>query len=109
MESFFAGVTQRWPAGREDYHWHILSPEQQTRTALWEPCREMTHREGLVPVEPAWYHVAVLHSAPDRVMPPGSPQEPCDRAVQRCWSARVDVMPVASHPSKGGRTAELVE
>jgi hypothetical protein len=25
MKDFFATVTGRWPAGREDYCWHVLS------------------------------------------------------------------------------------
>jgi hypothetical protein len=64
VESFFATVTDRWPTGREDYHWHILPEEQETRSALYGPYRELTHHVGLVPVTPAWYHVTVLHSAP---------------------------------------------
>ncbi|RSM39606.1 hypothetical protein DMB66_58045 [Actinoplanes sp. ATCC 53533] len=64
MESFYASVQQRWPTGRLDYHWHVLPDPVQTRTALFEPYRELTHRDGLAPVSPNWYHVTVLHSVP---------------------------------------------
>lgn len=64
MKSFYASVQQRWPAGRLDYHWHLLPDPAQTQTALFEPYQELTHRAGLAPVSPDWYHVTVLHSAP---------------------------------------------
>lgn len=64
VESFYATVRQRWPEGRLDHHWHVLPDPAQTQTALFEPYRELTHRDGLVPVRPDWYHVTVLHSVP---------------------------------------------
>ncbi|MEV6927444.1 2'-5' RNA ligase family protein [Dactylosporangium sp. NPDC051485] len=64
MANFFDTVIGRWPAGREDYHWHILPDPEWVRTALFEPYRELTHRDGLAPVAPQWTHVTVLHSGP---------------------------------------------
>ncbi|MEU1813540.1 2'-5' RNA ligase family protein [Micromonospora aurantiaca (nom. illeg.)] len=84
MDSFFDRVTHRWPAGRRDYHWHILPPLQQARAALFEPYRELTHREGLIPVEPAWYHVTVLHSAPVQQVTDGELEQIVAGVRQRC-------------------------
>ncbi|MFI1649317.1 2'-5' RNA ligase family protein [Streptomyces avidinii] len=64
MENFFAGLTDRWPAGRPDYHWHILFDPELVREQLVEPYRALTRREGLAAIEPEWFHVTLLHSAP---------------------------------------------
>jgi 2'-5' RNA ligase len=64
MEDFFAGVADRWPAGREDYHWHVLPGTEAMRERLADPYRELTDRPGLVPVRAEWMHVAVQHLAP---------------------------------------------
>ncbi|MDT0347528.1 2'-5' RNA ligase family protein [Streptomyces litchfieldiae] len=68
MDDFFARVTGRawpWPAGREDYHWHILPPDSGlVRDKLMGPYREVTHHPGLEPVAPEWAHITVLHSGP---------------------------------------------
>jgi 2'-5' RNA ligase len=64
MEDFFAGVVDRWPAGREDYHWHVLPGTDVLEEHLARPYRELTHGPGLVPVRAEWMHVTVQHVAP---------------------------------------------
>ncbi|MEH1124749.1 2'-5' RNA ligase family protein [Micromonospora sp. CPCC 206061] len=63
MNNFFAAVSHRWPAGRRDYHWHILPP-RHAADALVEPYLPLTGGVGLARVRPEWIHVTVLHSAP---------------------------------------------
>jgi 2'-5' RNA ligase len=64
MEDFFAGVAGRWPAGREDYHWHVLPGPAAVREWLAGHYRELTHRPGLAPVPGRWMHITVAHFAP---------------------------------------------
>lgn len=64
MESFFERVKGFWPAGRQDLHWHLLPDRELARTALVEPYRQLTHRDGLAPIPAEWIHVTVLHGAP---------------------------------------------
>jgi 2'-5' RNA ligase len=64
MEDFFATVADRWPAGREDYHWHVLPGTELVRERLARPYRELTDRPGLVPVGAEYLHVTVQHLAP---------------------------------------------
>jgi 2'-5' RNA ligase len=63
MENF-AGVAERWPAGREDYYWHVLPGAEMVREHLANPYRELVERPGLVPVRPEWMHIAVQSLAP---------------------------------------------
>jgi hypothetical protein len=64
MEEFFSGVTTRWPAGREDYHWHVLPGPAAARQCLSGQYRELTRRSGLAPVRNEWMHITVQHVAP---------------------------------------------
>jgi 2'-5' RNA ligase len=64
MENFFDTIVHRWPAGQADYHWHVLFPPGITRERLFEPYRDLTHRGGIEPVQPDWYHLTLLHSGP---------------------------------------------
>jgi 2'-5' RNA ligase len=84
VDSFFDRVTGRWPAGREDYHWHVIPPAVVAR-ALVEPYRELTTgREGLAPVAPEWVHVTLLHSAPVDQLSDGEVAQIVDRVRTRC-------------------------
>jgi 2'-5' RNA ligase len=65
MQSFFETVIHRWPAGQEDYHWHLLFPEDLVSQQLVEPYRGLTHgRDQLRPVPARWVHLTLLHSGP---------------------------------------------
>jgi 2'-5' RNA ligase len=64
MEDYFAEVAERWPAGREDYYWHVLPGSAADRERLAGSFRELTERPGLVPVRPEWMHVAVQRLGP---------------------------------------------
>jgi 2'-5' RNA ligase len=64
MEDFFTSVVGRWPAGREDYHWHVLPDTGLLGERVARPYRELTHQEGLAPVRAPWLHVTVAHFAP---------------------------------------------
>lgn len=64
MEGFFQGIESRWPAGREDYHWHVLPDPAAVSEHLAEPYRDLTTRPGLARVAPEWYHITVLHHQP---------------------------------------------
>jgi 2'-5' RNA ligase len=64
LESFFASIQGRWPAGRVDYHWHVLPDTSITAAQLHAPYRELTHRPGIAPVAPQRMHVTLLHVGP---------------------------------------------
>jgi len=64
MENHFARLTDLWPPGREDYHWHLLPDPQQAAGQLTGPYRELTHRPALAPVRPQWCHLTVQDVAP---------------------------------------------
>jgi 2'-5' RNA ligase len=65
MDNFFHRVRTRswpWPDDREDWHWHILPPDEAAR--LVEGYTSLTTHEGLHQVAPQWLHISLLHSAP---------------------------------------------
>lgn len=64
MEDFFASVADRWPPGREDYHWHVLPGTELARERLARPYADMTNQPGLAPVRPEYMHVTVQHIGP---------------------------------------------
>jgi 2'-5' RNA ligase len=64
MEDFFATVTDRWPAGREDFHWHVLPGPAAARECLSRQYQEVTSAPGLAPVPGVWMHITVQHVAP---------------------------------------------
>jgi 2'-5' RNA ligase len=64
MENFFAEVAEAWPAGREDYCWHVLPGSAADRERLAASFGELTERPGLVPVRPEWMDVAVQRLGP---------------------------------------------
>jgi 2'-5' RNA ligase len=64
MESFFAGLAERWPAGRADYHWHILPGPPGTAALLAAQYQELTGRPGLEAVPARWLHITVHHGPP---------------------------------------------
>jgi 2'-5' RNA ligase len=64
MEDFFATVTGRWPAGREDYCWHVLPGSATLPARLAGQYRELTHQPELAPVNADWMHLTVQHLAP---------------------------------------------
>ena len=64
MEDFSATVTGRWPAGREDYCWHLLPGSGTLPARLVGQYQELTHSPGLAPVSAEWMHVTVQHLAP---------------------------------------------
>lgn len=64
MEDFFAGVANRWPAGREDYCWLVLPDAEAAQECLLAPYSELTGWPGLVPVRAEWVHIIVQHLAP---------------------------------------------
>jgi len=103
VESFYATVRQRWPEGRLDYHWHVLPDPAQT--ALFEPYRDLTHRDGLVPVQPDWYHVTVLHSVPTDEVTTGQLEQIVAQMRRRCTQiAGFDL--VLDRPAAGGVSVE---
>ncbi|WP_048581545.1 2'-5' RNA ligase family protein [Streptomyces viridochromogenes] len=64
MKDFFAAVEHRWPAGRKDYHWHILPDPDLVQRELFEPYRELTHQPNLAPVRSKNFHITLLHGPP---------------------------------------------
>ncbi len=65
MQSFFDEVSGRWPAGREDYHWHVLWDRHAVQEQLIEQYAGLTRdRPGLEPVPASGVHMTVLHSGP---------------------------------------------
>jgi 2'-5' RNA ligase len=64
VEDFFATISDRWPAGREDYHWHVLPGSELLRDRISRSYAEITRRPGLAPVRPASMHVTVQQVAP---------------------------------------------
>ena len=91
MDDFFATLSPWWPPGREDLHWHVLPDPAQLAKALMEPCRELTHRPGLAPVEPRWGHITVQDIAPaDDVTP-----REVDLIVARVRLACAELAPAA--------------
>jgi 2'-5' RNA ligase len=64
MEDFFAQIERRWPAGREDLHWHVLPGPALVRDRLAAQYRRLIHRSGLAPVRPRWAHITIQHYAP---------------------------------------------
>ncbi len=64
MEDFFAQIEDRWPAGREDLHWHVLPSPAVVRDRLAAQYQPLTHWPGLVPVRLQWAHITIQHYAP---------------------------------------------
>jgi len=64
VDSFFEKIAGRWPAGRQDYHWHVLPPAGLVREHLADPYLGITTRPGLARVDPEWAHITVWHDAP---------------------------------------------
>lgn len=64
MDDFFATVTEHWPAGQEDYHWHVLPGTELARDRLARPYAELISRPGLVAVRAEYMHVTVQHIGP---------------------------------------------
>lgn len=107
MDDFFATIIDRWPARRRDYHWHVLPPPQLARQGLYEPYRDLTHREGIVPVSPEWYHLTLLHSAPVTEVADGEITEIIDRVRHRC--AEIEPFQVTlDRPSVGSVAVECL-
>jgi 2'-5' RNA ligase len=64
VEDFFATIADRWPAGREDYHWHVLPGSDLLRDRICRPYCEIIHQAGLVPVRSTYLHITIQHLAP---------------------------------------------
>lgn len=64
MDDFFASIADRWPPGREDYHWHVLPGSELQRARISTPYSELLRRPGLAVVGPAYLHITVQHVAP---------------------------------------------
>jgi len=64
MDDFFATIARRWPAGREDYHWHVLPGSELLRERLSRPYADLLQRAGLAPVRPEYMHITIQHLAP---------------------------------------------
>ena len=85
MESFFfPGLAERWPAGREDYHWHVLPDIPQISEHLTVPYRDLTARSGLAPVAPEWCHITIWHDAPVEEISEYALKQAADRVRARC-------------------------
>ncbi|MBV9025605.1 MAG: 2'-5' RNA ligase family protein [Streptomycetaceae bacterium] len=115
MESFFESVQGRWPAGRVDYHWHILPDPAITRAALVDPYRELTHRQGIAPVPPEFLHITLLHSAPVTEITDKEISDITERVRERCAAVEPFELTL-DRPSVGsvaveclGRPGRLVE
>lgn len=101
MEDFFATVTEHWPAGQEDYHWHVLPGTELARERLARPYGELTNQPGLAPVRPEYMHVTVQHIGPVRGIEADELRELVGRVRSGCSS-------VASFAVTAGR-AEVWE
>ncbi len=64
MEDFFATINDQWPAGRDDYHWHVRPGSELLLDCISRSYAEITRRPGLAAVGPADLHVTVQHLAP---------------------------------------------
>jgi len=64
LDDFFATVEEYWPAGREDYHWHVLPGSEPLRDRILRPYLRITDHPGLAPTLPAFLHVTIHHLAP---------------------------------------------
>lgn len=64
MDDFFATIDDRWPAGRQDLHWHVLPGTELMRDRISRQYSELIDRPGLAPVRPEFMHVTVQHLAP---------------------------------------------
>jgi 2'-5' RNA ligase len=96
VEDFFAAVADRWPPGREDYHWHVLPGTELARQRLARPYAELTSQPGLAPVRPEYMHVTVQHIGPvDDIAP--------DELAQITGRVRAGCSSVASFAVTAGR------
>jgi hypothetical protein len=89
VRDFFQTVVGRWPAGEEHYHWHVLPDPNQMREQVCDPFQELTHRDGLVPVQPKWAHMTVQHGGSLDAAAVTALSEPemmriADRVRERC-------------------------
>jgi 2'-5' RNA ligase len=84
MEDFFADVADRWPRGREDYHWHVLPGTELARDHLARPYRELTAWPGLMPVRPEHMHVTVQHLAPTAEITSAEVEAIATLVAERC-------------------------
>jgi 2'-5' RNA ligase len=64
VEDFFATIEELWPAGREDYHWHVLPGSELVRDRIARSHMQITQQAGLAPVAAEYLHVTVQHLAP---------------------------------------------
>jgi 2'-5' RNA ligase len=64
MENFFAQIQDRWPAGREDYCWHVLPGPGGLPSQLAAQYQQVLNWPGLAPVRAEWMHVTLQHLAP---------------------------------------------
>ena len=101
MDDFFATLSPWWPPGREDLHWHLLPDPAQLAKALIEPCRELTHRPGLAPVQPRWGHITVQDIASGDSLTPGEADLIVARVRRAC--ARVAPAELTVGPPELGR------
>ncbi|MFD8822088.1 2'-5' RNA ligase family protein [Streptomyces sp. NPDC059605] len=84
IDDFFVGVEHRWPAGRDDLHWHLLLPPDEVEEQLVGPYREILDRPGLAPVEARWLHTTVMHGGPVAEYRAGEIDTIVDRVRQEC-------------------------
>lgn len=103
MEDFFGGVIGRWPAGREDYHWHVLPGPAGIRESLCRQYRELTHRPGLTPVQGQWMHITVAHLNPVTQASTGEIEQVTGLVRERC--ARIAPFAVTAGRAEIWRTA----
>jgi 2'-5' RNA ligase len=64
MENFFATIEHLWPAGQEDYHWHLLPGSELGRDRIAHSYLQITTQPGLAPVPAPFLHITVQHLAP---------------------------------------------
>jgi 2'-5' RNA ligase len=84
MDDFFADLINRWPAGRKDYHWHVLPGPAAVREGLYEEYRELTYRPGLTPVPGEWMHITVQHAMPVSQISAGEMENITGLVRERC-------------------------
>jgi 2'-5' RNA ligase len=63
MKDFFSERLSWCPPGRENLQWQVL-PGPAVTDQLFHAYRELTHRPGLVPVQPRWMHITIQHVGP---------------------------------------------
>jgi hypothetical protein len=97
VEDFFATITDLWPAGRNDYHWHVLPGSELLRDRISRHYAEIANRPGLAQVSPASMHITVQQVAPVSEVTPTELAQIVSLVRDRC----ADIAPFRGHCGSG--------